>query len=85
MYQILYDNAAPPLKEFISLGSETTARAKRRTTFGNNAFSCVAARQWNMLPVELIKVTNFYTFSRLQKWLLSNPICTQTCDQCLCI
>lgn len=89
MYKILYDNAAPPLKEFISLGSETTARAtrsmrgecripKRRTAFGNSAFSCMATRQWNMLPTELKKKksTNSYMFIRqAKKWLLSNQIC----------
>jgi len=31
MYKILYDNAAPPLKEFITLGSERTAQATRST------------------------------------------------------
>jgi hypothetical protein len=89
MYKILYDNAAPPLKEFISLGSETTTRAtrstvrgecripKRRTAFGNSAFSGVAARQWNMLPTELFKSTSSYTFTRqAKKWLLLNQFCS---------
>lgn len=89
LFKIIRGVSAPPLKTFVSLNSEMLSRTtrstdrgecrvpRRRTALGNSAFSCVATRQWNLLPTELITCTNFYTFSRLAKrWLLSRQTCS---------
>lgn len=89
LFKIINGTAAPPLKKLISLSSEITSRATRstvrsecripqcKTAFSNSAFSSVAIRQWNKLPIELTTCVNFNTFShRAKKWLLLKQTCS---------
>lgn len=89
LHKIIYNAYAPPLKKFVTLCSENTARVtrsvtrgecsipQRRSQFGGSSFSCVAMSQWNVLPTEFILCTNPHTLSCLSKrWLLNKQACT---------
>ena len=89
LYKIIYNASAPPLKKFVTLCSENTARVtrsvtkgecsipKHKTQFVSSSFSCAAMSQWNALPTEFILCINPHTFSCLSKrWLLSKQACT---------
>lgn len=88
VYRVINNLAAPPLKEFILLLSDSrrTTRANsrghcavqhRRTEFGRSAFSIRASKYWNSVPNEIRDISSFTCFKyKIKLWLKSIHSCT---------
>ena len=87
VYKILHNLAPPPLSAFIKQKTTDDSRTRsaarrdciiprRRSAFGQSAFSVRASHTWNRLPTSVRHDDTYHSFkTELKSWLKDNQVC----------